>query len=51
MTMIGIYNTAGQKVLTAPYSKSVNIAALSTGAYILEVTDGKISEKLKLIRK
>ncbi|WP_185289584.1 T9SS-dependent choice-of-anchor J family protein [Chryseobacterium lactis] len=51
MTMIGIYNTAGQKVLTAPYSKSVNIAALPTGAYILEVTDGKISEKLKLIRK
>lgn len=50
-TTIHIYNGAGQKVITTLYSRAINIAALSTGVYIVEVTDGKTTERLNFIKK
>jgi hypothetical protein len=50
-TVVNIYNGAGQKVLTAPYSRSIHIEGLSEGIYIAEVTDGKITERLNFIKK
>lgn len=50
-TKINIYNTAGQKVVAAQYSKSISTVALSTGKYIVEVTDGKTTETLSFIKK
>lgn len=51
ITTINIYNGAGQKVIATQYSKSMNIASLSTGVYIVEVTDGKTTERLNFIKK
>ncbi|MGX5683092.1 T9SS type A sorting domain-containing protein [Chryseobacterium cucumeris] len=50
-TVVNIYNAAGQKVLTTQYSKAINTAVLISGAYIAEITDGKITERLKFIKK
>lgn len=50
-TTIIIYNMAGQKILSAPYSRSVNVAALQAGMYMAEVSDEKTTEKLKFIKK
>ncbi|AZA76191.1 T9SS C-terminal target domain-containing protein [Chryseobacterium sp. G0186] len=51
ITTINIYNGAGQKVVVTQYSKSMNIASLSAGVYIVEVTDGKTTERLNFIKK
>ncbi len=48
---VTVYNRAGQKVWMSQYSKNMNVSALSAGLYIAEVSDGKISEKLKFIKK
>ncbi|MGU3374802.1 choice-of-anchor J domain-containing protein [Chryseobacterium sp. M5A1_1a] len=50
-TTINIYNGAGQKVIATQYSKSMNIASLSAGVYIVEITDGKTTERLNFIKK
>jgi hypothetical protein len=50
-TAVHIYSVAGQKVLSVPYNKSVNVASLQAGMYIAEVSDGKTTEKLKFIKK
>lgn len=50
-TLVNIYNAAGQKVLTTPYSKTINMAGIISGAYIAEITDGKTTERLKFIKK
>lgn len=50
-TSVTIYNVAGQKVLSVPYSRSLNVASLNTGMYIAEVSDGKTTERLKFIKK
>ncbi|WP_347219900.1 T9SS type A sorting domain-containing protein [Chryseobacterium sp.] len=50
-TAVHLYNAAGQKVFTAQYSKLINIAELSEGVYIAEVTDGKTTDRLKFIKK
>ncbi|MFN1218815.1 T9SS type A sorting domain-containing protein [Chryseobacterium kwangjuense] len=50
-TTVSIYNMAGQKVLSAPYSRSVNVAALQAGMYMAEISDEKTTEKLKFIKK
>ncbi|PQA91215.1 secretion protein [Chryseobacterium shigense] len=50
-TEVIIYNTAAQKVLSVSYSRSVNVASLEAGMYIAEVSDGKITERLKFIKK
>jgi hypothetical protein len=51
MTAVSIYNVAGQKVLSASYSRSLNVSSLQAGMYIAEVSDGKTTEKLKFIKK
>lgn len=51
ITVVSIYNAAGQKVLTTQYSKAIHLAGLTPGAYIAEITDGKITERLKFIKK
>ncbi len=50
-TVVNIYNGVGQKVLAVPYSRSVNIQSLPEGIYRVEVTDGKITERLNFIKK
>ncbi|AZA83225.1 secretion protein [Chryseobacterium lactis] len=50
-TIVTIYNTTAQKVLTTQYSKSINVAGLSAGIYITEISDGKTTEQLKFIKK
>ncbi|ALR29558.1 MULTISPECIES: T9SS-dependent choice-of-anchor J family protein [Chryseobacterium] len=50
-TTVTVYNLAGQKVVMTKYSKNINVTALSTGAYIAEVSDGKTTERLKFIKK
>ncbi|GEJ43632.1 T9SS-dependent choice-of-anchor J family protein [Chryseobacterium sp. ON_d1] len=51
ITVVSIYNAAGQRVLVAQYSKVIDIAGLTSGAYIAEITDGKTTERLKFIKK
>lgn len=51
ITMISVYNAAGQKVLTTQYSEAINTAGLTSGVYIAEITDGKTMERLKFIKK
>ncbi|MCE4063560.1 T9SS type A sorting domain-containing protein [Chryseobacterium gleum] len=51
ITVVSIYNAAGQKVLTTQYSKAIHLAGLTPGAYIAEITDGKTTERLKFIKK
>jgi hypothetical protein len=48
---VNIVNMAGQSVLTAQYSREINIAALSSGNYIAVISDGILSEKVKFIKK
>lgn len=50
-TVVHLYNTAGQKVLTTQYKRSINIADLAQGVYIAEVTDGRTTEHLNFIKK
>lgn len=50
-TTVHLYNASGQQVLTASYSRLINVAGLSKGVYIAEVTDGKNTERLKFIKK
>ncbi|REC47441.1 T9SS-dependent choice-of-anchor J family protein [Chryseobacterium pennipullorum] len=50
-TIVNIYSTTGQKVLTTQYSRGINIAGLASGMYVAEITDGKTAEKLKFIKK
>lgn len=50
-TTVDLYNAAGQKVLTTQYSRLINVAGLSEGVYIVEVTDGKTTERLNFIKK
>lgn len=49
--VVSVYNMSGQKVLMAKYSKNINVTALSAGTYLVEVSDGKITERLKFIKK
>lgn len=47
-----LYSTEGKQVLNADYSAhGVNVANLPAGVYMLEVTDGVKTERLKLIKK
>lgn len=49
--LVSVYNMSGQKVLMAKYSKNINVTALAAGTYLVEVSDGKRSERLKFIKK
>ena len=49
---IEIYNVLGKQIFTKVLtSKELNITSLSTGVYILKITENKISETRKLVIK
>jgi Secretion system C-terminal sorting domain len=49
---IEIYNVLGKQIFTTVLSgKELNISSLSTGVYILKITENKISETRKLVIK
>ena len=50
-TTINVYNMSGQKVLMSEYSENINVETLSAGTYLVTVSDGKITENLKLMKK
>ncbi|MDV7695597.1 T9SS type A sorting domain-containing protein [Chryseobacterium soli] len=50
-TTVAVYNMAGQKVLMTQYSKSISVMMLYTGTYMLEMSDGNTTERLKFIKK
>lgn len=50
-TTIKIYNIVGQEVMSVPYSATTNVTSLSSGTYLVQVTDGNVAEKLKFIKK
>ncbi|SDH86763.1 Por secretion system C-terminal sorting domain-containing protein [Chryseobacterium taeanense] len=50
-TKISIYNMAGQEILNTNYSKNINVSTLTAGTYIAKVSDGKITERVKFIKK
>ncbi|WP_312509740.1 T9SS-dependent choice-of-anchor J family protein [Chryseobacterium culicis] len=49
--VVSIYNAAGQKMLTTRYSGTISVQGLISGTYLAEITDGKITERLKFIKK
>lgn len=50
-TRVNIYNMAGQEIMNVNYSKNINTTILNAGTYIAIVSDGKITEKVKFIKK
>ncbi|MCJ8152708.1 T9SS type A sorting domain-containing protein [Chryseobacterium sp. SSA4.19] len=50
-TIVTVYNMAGQKVVMTKYAKNIDVASLSEGAYVAEISDGNIKEMLKFIKK
>lgn len=50
-TTVSIYNMAGEKVLAAKYSSSINVSGLLVGTYLATVSDGNTTERLKFIKK
>ena len=50
-TMVTVYNMGGQQVLKTKYSKNINVSEFPAGNYIVEVSNGIISERLKFIKK
>lgn len=50
-TRVNIYNMAGQEIMHVNYSKNINTTTLTAGTYIAIVSDGKITEKVKFIKK
>src|SRR5690606_39809431 len=49
---IEIYNVLGKQIYTTVLTgKELNISSLSTGVYILKITENKISETRKLVIK
>jgi hypothetical protein len=50
-TTISVYNMGGQQILKTKYSKNINVSEFPAGTYIVEVSDGIVSERLKFIKK
>lgn len=50
-TTITIYNMMGQEMLATAYNDQIEVSGLSTGAYIIHITNGTVVEKLKFIKK
>lgn len=50
-TTISVYNMGGQQILKTKYSKKINVSEFPAGTYIVEVSDGIVSERLKFIKK
>lgn len=50
-TTVSVYNMNGQQILKTKYSKNINVSEFPAGTYIVEVSDGMTSERLKFIKK
>lgn len=50
-TTVSVYNMGGQQILKTKYSKNINVAEFPAGTYIVEVSDGIVSERMKFIKK
>lgn len=51
-TVVGVYSVAGALVKTAQYNANgMDVSALSSGLYFMEVTDGNVQVKEKFIKK
>ena len=48
---VRIYNMLGQEVMAFPYSNSTDVSGLSSGTYLVNITDGGAFETLKFIKK
>jgi len=50
-TTVSVYNMGGQQILKTKYSKNINVAEFPAGTYIVGVSDGIVSERMKFIKK
>lgn len=50
-TTVKMYNMMGQEIMTAPFSTRTDVSFLSSGTYLITITDGDTVEKLKFIKK
>lgn len=50
-TTVSVYNMGGQQILKTKYSKNINVSEFPAGTYIVEVSDGIVSERMKFIKK
>lgn len=50
-TQIKVYNAAGQQLLDAKYAREIPVSQLAPGMYIVQVTDGTLTERVKFIKK
>lgn len=48
---VKVYNMLGQEVLAIAYKDQIEVSALVFGTYIVHITNGKVVEKLKFIKK
>lgn len=50
-TTVSVYNMGGQQILKTKYTKNINVSEFPAGTYIVEVSDGIVSERMKFIKK
>jgi len=50
-TTVSVYNMGGQQILKTKYSKNINVSEFPAGTYIVGVSDGIVSERMKFIKK
>lgn len=48
---VRIYNMLGQEVMAFPFANSTDVSGLSSGTYLVRITDGSAFETLKFIKK
>lgn len=50
-TTVSVYNMASQQILKTKYTKNINVSEFPAGTYIVDVSDGIVSERMKFIKK
>jgi len=50
-TTVSVYNMGGQQILKTKYSKNINVSEFPAGTYIVGLSDGIVSERMKFIKK
>ncbi|WP_296149177.1 T9SS type A sorting domain-containing protein [uncultured Flavobacterium sp.] len=48
---VRIYNMLGQEIMALPYASRTNVEDLSSGTYLMTISDGSAVERLKFIKK
>lgn len=51
LSTVSIYNMLGQEVMAFPYADRTDVSGLSSGTYLMNITDGSAFETLKFIKK